>query len=359
MKTIYKMLVGTAALGITQVALAGSQVYFNPLTQSTSVASTPNHINELNSPWQVPAGMSQTNLVSLSKVEADVNQSILRVPAGSSSSMIDMVSFDPTGKYLFMPHETPFGAGVSRYDIANNKSEVLFAGDQNGVNGNWANDYGAFDPSRFTPNGTVIASEEWAGLGRTVEILNPMAPASDIKIRILESIANVSHEGIGFSNKYDNVIYFADEWNSGSVYKFVMSTPGDYTKGQTFVLKVDGYEGNPADLWNEASNASQPRVGLATWIPLTDRAGNPITSVSPFKDGQPEADPRTDLDNSLGGRVAADQMKGTPYGRPEDIEIGKHRNGNELFYIAMTSENAVYSFEVISNNRVQGKSVCQ
>ena len=355
MKTAIKMLVGTAALGITQVALAGSQVYFNPLTQSTSVASTANHINELNSPWQVPAGMSQTNLVSMSKVEADVNQSILRVPAGTASSMIDMVSFDPTGKYLFMPHETPFGAGVSRYDIANNKSEVLFAGDQNGVNGNWANDYGAFDPSRFTPNGTVIVSEEWAGLGRTVEILNPMAPASDIKTRILESIANVSHEGIGFSNKFDNVIYFADEWNSGSVYKFVMATPGDYTKGQTFVLKVDRYNGNPADLWNEASNASQPRVGMATWIPLTDKNGNPVTQVSPFKDGQPDADPRTDLENSMGGRVSADEMKGTPYGRPEDIEIGKHRNGNELFYIAMTSENAVYSFEVVSDNRVKVK----
>lgn len=349
---LVRLIVGAAAIGFTQVPYAGTRVFFNPLTQSTSVASTANHVNELKNPWQVPAGLSQINLLSLSKVEADTNQSILRVPAGTASSMFDMVSFDPAGKYLFIPHETPFGAGVSRYNMDTKVTEVLFAGDQNGVNGDWSKDYGAFDPSRFTPNGTVIASEEWAGQGRTIEIMNPMDAPSNIKIRELDSIANVSHEGIGFSKKFNNVIYFADEFNSGSVYKFVMTTPGDYTKGQTFVLKTDGYNGKASDMWNEPTNSTQVRTGLATWIPLTDKNGAPLTQTSPFKNGEPELDPRVDATNALGGRVAADEVNATPFGRPEDIEIGKHSNGNEIFYIAMTSENAVYSFEVYSNQKV-------
>lgn len=42
----------------TQSASAGTDVFFNPLIQSAAVAQVANHINELNSPWQVPAGDS-------------------------------------------------------------------------------------------------------------------------------------------------------------------------------------------------------------------------------------------------------------------------------------------------------------
>lgn len=45
-----------ASLGVT-AAWAGTDPFFNPLTQSTAVAS-PDHVNELNSPWQTPAGLS-------------------------------------------------------------------------------------------------------------------------------------------------------------------------------------------------------------------------------------------------------------------------------------------------------------
>lgn len=351
MKATYKLLAGAIAIALSQSASAGTDLFFNPLTQSSAVAS-PNHINELNSPWQVPAGISQKNLLSLSKIEADANQSIVRVPAGTSSSMLDMSAFNPTGRFLFLPHETPFGAGLTRYDIKNNVSQILFAGDQKGAAGDWTNDYGAFDPARFTPNKTVIVAEEWAGQGRVIEVLNPFADPAKIKIRELDSIANVSHEGINFSKKFNDTIYYIDEYNSGSIYKFVMSTPGDYTKGQTFVLKVNAYAGNAADNYNEPSNATQRRTGLATWIPLTDADGTPLTTTSPFKNGI-SVDPRVDLANVLGGRAAADEVGATPYGRPEDMEVGVLANGNEVFYIAMTSENAIYSFEVLNKNRVK------
>mgnify|MGYP001815987927 CR=1 FL=1 len=122
--------IGLAALVLAPVVFAGTDPYFNPLTQSSAVAS-PNHINELNSPWQVPAGMTQVNLFSMSSVEADADQSVQRARnAGNVASMFDMIAYDPSGNYLFIPHETPWGAGVSRFNIPAGINEVLFVGDQ-------------------------------------------------------------------------------------------------------------------------------------------------------------------------------------------------------------------------------------
>ncbi|MEQ8233773.1 MAG: hypothetical protein RKL32_18870, partial [Gammaproteobacteria bacterium] len=118
------------ALAASNVAVAGTAPFFVPLQQSAAVAS-PNHINELNSPWQTPAGIGQTNLTSMREVEADVNQSIQRaVNAGTSASMFDMLAYDPTGRYIFIPHETPWGAGLSRYDTVTDTNHLIFAGDQ-------------------------------------------------------------------------------------------------------------------------------------------------------------------------------------------------------------------------------------
>ncbi|MEL7186899.1 MAG: hypothetical protein AAFN50_10780, partial [Pseudomonadota bacterium] len=200
-----------SSLVVATAALAGTEPYFNPLTQSTSVAPV-NHLNELSSPWQTPAGISQTNLMSMAEVEADVNQTIQRIPAGNVSSMFDMLAYDPKGRYIFIPHETPVGAGISRYDTKKDETQLLFAGDLGGANGDWSNDYAAFDPARWTPNKTVIAGEEWSGLGRVVELMKPLgkapgsaeaALASNLvegkDYRVLESIAKVAHEGINFS----------------------------------------------------------------------------------------------------------------------------------------------------------------
>lgn len=341
-------LAAAVAIALSQGASAGTDVFFNPLTHSASVAS-PNHVNELNSPWVVPAGISQENLMSMNEVEADVTQSVLRVPAGTSSAMFDMIAYDPSGKFLFIPHETPFGAGLSRYDIDNDETTVIFAGDELGSVGDWSSDYAAFDPARWTPNGTVLLGEEWSGEGRAIEILNPMTNPQEIQYRELESIANVAHEGIAFSKQYDDVIYYVDEWRSGAVYKFVMKTPGDYTAGQTFVLAVDAYNGDPADYYSDPSNVNEPRTGAATWVPLTDVDGNPLTQTSPFRNG-PTNDPRSNND-TRGGRVAADEAGATPYGRPEDMEIGTLANGNEVIYFTATSETSLYGVEITGESK--------
>lgn len=338
----------SSALMVSPALQAGTNTWFTPLTQSAPVVA-PNALEELSAPWVTPAGITQNNWVSLREVEDQVlssGQSIVRVPGqGTSASMFDMLAFHPSGAHLFIPHETPVGAGVTRYDIATNKAEILLAGNGQGSNtvASWANDYGAFDPCRWTPNKTLFLAEEWSGLGRVIEILNPMAPANQIQFRVLESIANVSHEGINFSNKYKNTIYFVDEYNSGSIYKFETRKTGDYTVGQTFVLSVDAFAGsggNAALNYNQGVNAAATRFGAATWLPITDLYGVPLPGVpNPFQDGLAGSP-------TLGGRAAADFIGGTPYGRPEDMTVSRLANGNEVLYVAVTSEQAVISIEI-------------
>jgi len=351
--TIKKRIAVAVASAVAAVAaplaVAGTDVFFNPLTQSSAVA-TPNHVNELTQPWVAPAGITQKQLTSMKEIEADIAQSVVRVPGlGSSASMWDMVAYDPSGRYIFIPHETQVGAGLSRYDTETDTNVVLFAGDNGGLSGNWSNDWAAFDPAVFTPNGTVVVAEEWAGEGRMLEVLNPFADPASIQVRELQTIANVAHEGIKFSSD-NKTMYYIDEWNSGSIYKFVMNKKGDYAgAGQTFVLKVDSYNGTAANNYNEGDNATAARTGIATWVPITDKNGVKLTNVDPFRNG-PTDDPRTSS-ITRGGRPAADEVGGTPYGRPEDLEYSKLANGNAVVYFTATSEQSVYSIEELRNGK--------
>jgi len=336
-------IVAALALAGIHTASAATDLFFNPLTQSAAVAQVPNHINELNSPWQVPAGVSYKNLTSLHEIEADASQSTVRVPGlGSNASMTDMSAFDPTGRYIFLPHETQYGAGLTRYDIVTDKAVNLFRGDMNGAHGDWSADFGALDPATWTPVNTLLVGEEWSGQGRIFEVMNPMADVDageTIEMHELNSIPNVSHEGLRF-NHAGTALYFIDEDRSGSVYKFVPSVAGDYSKGQSFVLVVDAFDGDPSINWDAGVNATAVRTGMASWVPLTDADGVVLPGIS---------DP---FDNATrGGRAAANDANGTPFGRPEDVEVGYLRDGNEALYFNATSENSVYSVEEMGNGK--------
>lgn len=384
-------------------AMAATGPYFIPLTAPNPVEQpdgakvienvnavtylSERNIDELTKPWDAPAGVTQRLLTNMEEIESDMNQSIVRVDNGQNSSMWDMNAYDPTGRYLFIPHETTFGAGVSRYDSQTDTSAILFKGDETQGPG-YANDtdFGAFDPVRWTPNGTLIAAEEWAGIGRMVEICDPLgaAPANPnadqltqgncqtdptADFRVLRSVALTSQEGIDFSlDTPDDVIYYVDEDNSGSIYKTVFTNSGDYSQGQTFVLSVDSYTAfaqdyeannpptNPAaERWDRIPNNGQHdtqgicplRTGPATWVPITDASGNPLPGVQDPHDYQRVIDTN---DTGRPGLEAADDVYGTPYGRPEDTTISRLANGNEVIYFTATSENAVYGIEITGEN---------
>jgi len=330
-------------LTCSQTAIAGTDVFFNPLTQSAAVAQVPNHVNELNSPWQVPAGVSYKNLTSLHEIESDAEQSTIRVPGlATSASMTDMSAFDPSGRYIFLPHETMYGAGVTRYDMKTDKAINLFKGDMNGAQGDWSDDFGALDPATWSPVNTLFVAEEWSGQGRMFEVKNPMADVAageTVVVEELTNIPNVSIEGLRF-NHDGSAIYFVDEDRSGSIYKFIPSVKGDYGKGQTFVLSVDDYKGDPsAKAGKYPNNNPAERSGLATWVAMTDANGIALTIADPF-------------DNvTRGGRAAADELMGTPYRRPEDMEVGYLKNGHEVVYFTATEELGVYSVEELDNGK--------
>lgn len=339
---------GIVAVTIAQFAQAGTEPYFNPLTRSSAVA-VPNHVNELNSPWQVPAGISQVNLTSMHEIEADIEQSVVRTPGlGRGASMWDMIAFDKKAKYIFIPHETANGAGGSRYNIKADKNEIMFKGDGTGVRnqeGTWGSDFGAFDPATTTPYGTVLFGEEWSGEGRVIEVLNPyVKDVAKIKIKEKQSLANVSHEGLRFGKKFKNVLYYVDEDNSGSIYKCV-ARDRRFNKCQTFVLSVKDFAGDAGVRYDDAVNEGQPRTGYAEWVPMTDRHGKPLTMVNPFENSA--------LSFARTGRLAADELNATPYGRPEDIEVGKLANGHEVLYFTATSEAAVYSVEMFGKRKAK------
>ena len=105
-------------------------------------------------------------------------------------------------------------------------------------------------------------------------------------------------------------------------------------------MAIDNFKGNVTGNWNATENLNQPRIGAGTWIPLTDKTGTPLTATSPFNN------------TNMGGRISADEAGGTPYGRPEDMEVSKLANGREVFYFTATSEQSVYSVEVINKDKV-------
>jgi hypothetical protein len=338
-----KIILTSVLMACAQTASAGTDVFFNPLTQSAAVAQIPNHVNELNSPWQVPAGVSYKNLTSLHEIEADADQSTIRVPGlGDGASMTDMSAFDPSGRYVFLPHETQYGAGLTRYDMKTDKAINLFKGDMNGSHGDWSGDYGALDPATWSPVNTLLVAEEWSGQGRMFEVKNPMADVAageTVIVEELNSVPNVSIEGLQFSHD-GAAIYFVDEDRSGSIYKFVPTVEGDYSKGQTFVLSVDSYTGDPsAQAGAYPDNNPEERSGLATWVAMTDAEGIALTTANPFDN------------ETRGGRAAADELNGTPYRRPEDLEVGYLRNGHEVIYFTATEELGVYSIEELGNGK--------
>jgi len=52
-----------------------------------------------------------------------------------------------------------------------------------------------------------------------------------------------------------------------------------------------------------------------------------------------------------GGRAAADELDGTPFRRPEDVEVGYLKNGHEVLYFTATEELAVYSVEELGDDK--------
>ncbi len=208
----------------------------------------------------------------------------------------DMLTLNETGtlagRYLFTPFETT-PAGVMRLDLETGLAMTL-------VNGGFSNG----DASRWTPFGTYLTGEE-ATNGRLFELTNPLTDtAASANFVHRNVIPRVAHEGLAFDSAKN--MYFVDELNGGSVYKYTSVTPnvGDtyFAAGQTFVLRVGtgGNEGTGAAI-----------TGTATWVAITDVNGAALPGIPTVTIGGV---------TSVDGRAAADiaAIGGTGYNRPEE-----------------------------------------
>jgi hypothetical protein len=259
------------------------------------------------------------------------------------------------GRYLFTVFETG-QSGVQRHDLKTGRTRTIWyspvaSSDPPAPN---PGAHVAFDPSFWTPWGTLVTAEEsWctapagcttSAYGRLFELQNPLwapgikdpvTPASNAGAQFVHQniIPRTSHEGIQWDK--DGNMYFIDELNGGSLYKYTPKAPfrhvlfgwADYfAAGQTFVLRVG--DGN-------TPNA----VGAYEWIPLTDEEGMPLLGTLTIIDpnGVQSLDARNTTD------VPA--FKGTDYQRPEDLQIQKVR-GREYLYVATTTTNEVYRLDL-------------
>ncbi|MEZ6037121.1 MAG: DUF839 domain-containing protein [Planctomycetota bacterium] len=326
-----KTLTCIALLGAA-ASLAAQNTY--PLPASAAPGST--NGTEATAPFVSPLRMRQTKVVDRNTLNTQ------GLP--STFGLWDMSDFDPTGRYVFTPSENGTGCGVFRFDQQTGQMVVLMAGNpnlsRNPDPNTWSasnDNFARFDPCTYTPFGTILAGEETTG-GRLFEILNPLSNGP-FQVRWLTSVPSMSHEGIRFDAEGN--LYTVDENNSGCVYKFVPTVPGDLSAGQSFVLVVDGYANDPNaapnENWNSTANRLTTRTGAAHWEPLTGPQGQQITAQNPFA--------YVTVD---GGRLASDEVMGTPFGRPEDMDFNVLASGNQCLYFTATSENTIYSIELTS-----------
>ena len=197
------------------------------------------------------------------------------------------------GRYLFTVFETG-QSGVQRHDLLTGVTDTIWQSPAPG-------DHIAFDPSFWTPWGTLIVGEEaWATIGepgyplkygRLFElknpidapgILNPISASSNLNAVFVHQnvIPRTSHEGIQFDKEGN--LYFIDELNGGNLYKYtsvatlgaVIGGQADYfAAGQTFVLRV----GN-----GMTANATGAHLGSITNV---NGAPRPVPSPSRTRTG--------------------------------------------------------------------------
>jgi uncharacterized protein len=253
------------------------------------------------------------------------------------------------GRYLFTVFESD-QSGVQRHDLLTGHTDTI-----------WHSlafeDHIAFDPSFWTPWGTLVTAEEsWctaaAGCitspyGRLFEFKNPidappiyepLGPNSNGGALFVHQnvIPRVSHEGIQWDKEGN--MYFIDELAGGNLYKYtpaatfasVMNGKADYfAAGQIFVLRV--------------GNGNTPNAtGSYIWVPITNAVGHALPGAITITD--PNGVTSVDARNTT-NLVA---FKGTDYQRPEDMQI-QNVGGVEYLYVTTTTTNEIYRLNLKKN----------
>jgi uncharacterized protein len=250
-----------------------------------------------------------------------------------NSGAWDMITSNETGpdagRYLFTVFETA-QAGIQRTDRQTGTTSTIWRAPAAAPA---LNSYVAYDAAYWTPWGTFITAEEsWGGqpqpYGRLLEVTNPLKASGTVDQVHRNIIPRTSHEGIMFDAAKN--MYFIDELNGGTVFKYTSTTPDNgltyFSAGQTSVLRVgDGF----------AANAT----GAYQWVAITDLKGEALPNSVVITDPNGV----TSIDGRASANVA--ELKGTDYQRPEDLQIVTV-GGKERMYMATTTTNEVYMLDL-------------
>jgi hypothetical protein len=264
----------------------------------------------------------------------------------------DMITSNETGphkgRFLFTVFETS-QSGVQRHDLLSGLTDTIWHSTTPGG-------HVAFDPSFWTPWGTLITGEEsWETVatgstspyGRLFEfrnpldappVFNPLNAATNINADFVHRnvVPRTSHEGIQFDSESN--MYFIDELNGGNLYRFTsVASWGDiksggaeyFDAGQTSVLRV--------------GNGNTPNAtGPYTWIPFTTASGTAMPGALTITDirGVTSVDARNTTNLPA--------FKGTDYQRPEDMQIQTVK-GVQRLYVTTTTTNEVYVLNLQTN----------
>jgi hypothetical protein len=312
-----------AAAGAAGSAIGGA-FGFDPIDGSVAVGSLP-----ANAPFKVPAGFSQSVIWD--------EKGLFSSGGNFYPTQVDVPDMNQTnetgshrGRFLYRTHEVraaldldgngtpegPYGC-LSVTDLKEGTTKLLVQ----------RADWEALDGLKWTPWGTLLFAEEtidsafpdpdWpaAESGLLYELaLDPSDPSTAASVTVRPAVGAVSHEGIAIDPAGN--LYTIDEFASGGIFKFVPDRRGDLSSGTLHALKVDGFDfasynpGNP----NATADA---RTGKARWVPL-DRDAVKIDA-----------------------RAEMQAANGTPWGRPEDLEIV-----DNVLYAAITSEDMVLAVDL-------------
>lgn len=281
-------------------------------------------------PGSAPAGsLPEATPLQLSSPQFTQRTLDANTPAaGRRGDNWDMTTANETGanagRYLFSPFETST-AGVKRYDRVTGTSLTIVA---DGTQG-----FASGDASRWTPWGGYLTGEESWGAGSTkgrlFELTNPTTTTGPATSEFVQRsiLPRVAHEGLAFDNNRN--LYFVDELNGGSIYRYTSADPNAsngndfFAAGQSFVMRV-------------GDGSVFGATGAATWIPVTTANGTPLPGTATIAGGQ--------LDGRATSQLAA--FRGTGYNRPEDLEIKTFANGKQQLYFAATDTHNVFSISL-------------
>ncbi|GJL55292.1 MAG: hypothetical protein NPIRA02_24240 [Nitrospirales bacterium] len=256
-------------------------------------------------PLVLPEGITQSILVQEQPVCSQAMHT-LDVVTGTSD-WTDMSTVNETGmhsgRYFYRTHETKEGRGaMSVLDVETGQTSI-HTGEEFGG-------WDRLDGIEWTPWGTILTAEEAGAYGRLFE-----CQVDRLLLTCVDrpAVGRMSHEGIAVTP--DGSVYLADEFDGGSIFKFVPDAYGDLSAGQLFALNVHSRE---VTICSETPGIGVTPTGPAEWVALT-----------PGRDG-------VVTDPAYNARAAAREAGVAPFCRSEDIEVI-----DDNVYVSLTTTHAV------------------